>query len=169
MAVASDGSHYALPDSLGVIAGGGAFPFMVVEGAKRAGCRVVVLGIPGREPFALINPEVVRRTGERRVTEGCLSVPGYRGEITRSLSVVVRALDAKGRQTRIRASAKTDDEDEALLAQALEHEVDHVNGFLYIDHLASLDELVKIEPEEEAPEEEVKEPEGEVEEAEKSG
>ena len=124
--------------------------------------RVVVLGIPGREPFALINPEVVRRTGERKVTEGCLSVPGYRGEITRSLSVVVRALDEKGRQTRIKASAKTEDEEEALLAQALEHEVDHVNGILYIDHLASLDELVKIEPEEEAPEEEVKE-------AEKSG
>ena len=131
--------------------------------------RVVVLGIPGREPFALINPEVVRRTGERKVTEGCLSVPGYRGEITRSLSVVVRALDEKGRQTRIKASAKTEDEEEALLAQALEHEVDHVNGILYIDHLPSLDELVKIEPEEEAPEEEVKEAKGKVEEAEKSG
>jgi len=131
--------------------------------------RVVVLGIPGREPFALINPEVVRRTGERKVTEGCLSVPGYRGEITRSLSVVVRALDEKGRQTRIKASAKTEDEEEALLAQALEHEVDHINGILYIDHLASLDELVKIEPEEEAPEEEVKEAKGKVEEAEKSG
>lgn len=131
--------------------------------------RVVVLGILGREPFALINPEIVRRTGERRVTEGCLSIPGYRGEITRSLSVVVRALDEKGRQTRIKASAKTDDEEEALLAQALEHEVDHINGILYIDHLASLDELVKIEPEEEEPGEEVKEAEEEKEEAEKSG
>ena len=131
--------------------------------------RVVVLGVPGREPFALINPEIVRRSGERRVTEGCLSVPGYRGEITRSLSVVVRALDEKGRQTRIKASAKTENEEEALLAQALEHEVDHVNGILYIDHLASLDELVKIEPEEGLPDEEVEEAEGQVEEAENSG
>jgi len=131
--------------------------------------RVVVLGVPGREPFALINPEIVRRSGERRVTEGCLSVPGYRGEITRSLSVVVRALDEKGRQTRIKASAKTENEEEALLAQALEHEVDHVNGILYIDHLASLDELVKIEPEEGLPDEEVEEAEGQVEEAENIG
>ncbi len=108
--------------------------------------RVIVIGIPGKEPFALINPEVVKRTGQRRVDEGCLSVPGYRGEITRSLTVVVRALNEQGREVRIKASAKGEDEEETLLAQALEHEVDHINGTLYIDHLASLDDLRKLEP-----------------------
>ena len=108
--------------------------------------RVIVLGIPGREPFALINPEIVKRTGERRVDEGCLSVPGYRGEITRSLTVVVRALNEQGKEVRIKATAKNEDEEESLLAQALEHEVDHINGTLYIDHLPSLDHLRKLEP-----------------------
>ena len=104
--------------------------------------RVVVIGLPEEEPFALINPEIVKRSGERQVEEGCLSVPGYRAEITRSLTVVAKALDADGKPVRIRAR---DD----LLAQALEHEIDHINGILYIDHLPSLDALVKIEPEEE--------------------
>ena len=105
--------------------------------------RLVVIGLPEEEPFALINPEIVKRSGERQVEEGCLSVPGYRAELTRSLTVVAKALDADGKPVRIRAR---DD----LLAQALEHEIDHLNGVLYIDHLPSLDALVKIEPEEEA-------------------
>ena len=106
--------------------------------------RVIVIGLPEEEPFALINPEIVRRSGERRVEEGCLSVPGYRAELTRSLTVVVKALDLSGKPLRLKAR---DD----LLAQALEHEIDHINGVLYIDHLGSLDELVKIEPEESPP------------------
>ncbi len=105
--------------------------------------RVVIIGLPDEEPFALINPEIVKRSGERRLEEGCLSVPGYRAELTRSVTVVAKALDENGKQVRIKAK---DD----LLAQALEHEIDHINGILYIDHLPSLDELVKIEPEEEA-------------------
>lgn len=106
--------------------------------------RVVVIGLPEEEPFALINPEIVKRSGERRVEEGCLSVPGYRAELTRSSTVVVRARDLNGKAVRIKAQ-------DNLLAQALEHEIDHVNGVLYIDHLGSLDELVKIEPEESPP------------------
>ncbi len=104
--------------------------------------RVIVIGLPEEEPFALINPEIVKRSGERRVEEGCLSVPGYRAELSRSLSVVAKGLDEQGHAVRIKAR---DD----LLAQALEHEIDHINGVLYIDHLPSLDALVKIEPEEE--------------------
>lgn len=108
--------------------------------------RVVVIGLPGEEPFAFINPQVLKRSGQRRVDEGCLSVPGYRGEVSRSLTVIVRALDPAGRQVRIKASAKSEDDNQALLAQALEHETDHIDGVLYIDHLKSMDELVKIDP-----------------------
>jgi len=107
--------------------------------------RVVVIGIPGEEIITLINPEIVKRSGERTVTEGCLSVPGYWAEVTRSVSVTVKARDLQGRQVRIKAK---DD----LLAQALEHETDHINGVLYVDHLESMDELRKTAPE----------PEGEV-------
>jgi peptide deformylase len=104
--------------------------------------RVVVIGIPGEEVITLINPEIVNRSGERKVTEGCLSVPGYWAEITRSMSVTAKARDLQGRQVRIKAK-------EDLLAQALEHETDHINGVLYIDHLESLDELRKTAPESE--------------------
>ena len=105
--------------------------------------RVIVIGLPDEEPFALINPEIVKRSGEREVTEGCLSVPGYHADLTRSKVVTAKGLDPSGKEVRIKAR-------EDLLAQALEHEIDHVNGVLYIDHLPSLDALVKIEPEEEA-------------------
>jgi peptide deformylase len=108
------------------------------------GLRVIVIGIPDEEPFALINPEIVKRNGERLVPEGCLSIPGYRvEEMPRSVNVVAKGLNPSGKEVRIKAK---DD----LLAQALEHEIDHINGILYIDRLPSLDVLVKIEPEEEA-------------------
>src|SRR5712691_610235 len=101
--------------------------------------RVIVIGMPEEEPFALINPEIVKRNGERTVEEGCLSVPGYRGELTRSVNVIVRGLKADGKMIRMKAR---DD----LLAQAFEHEIDHINGTLYVDHLPSMDVLRKIEP-----------------------
>jgi peptide deformylase len=100
--------------------------------------RVIVIELPEEEPFALINPEVVRRSGEREVIEGCLSVPGYQGNIKRSLSVTVKGQDRQGKRVRIKA--------EGLLAQALEHEIDHLNGTLYIDHVDSADKLYRIEP-----------------------
>ncbi|MCK9485764.1 MAG: peptide deformylase [Dehalococcoidia bacterium] len=107
--------------------------------------RLVVIGMPDEEPFALINPEVIRRSGERRVDEGCLSVPGYRGTVTRSVQVTVKALDANGKEVRVKA-------EDNLLAQALEHETDHVNGTLYVDHLDARTDLVKLEPAQPAPE-----------------
>ncbi len=104
--------------------------------------RVIVIGLPDEEPFAVINPEIVKRSGERTLDEGCLSVPGYRADITRSVTVVAKGLNEQGKPIRLRGK---DD----LLAQALEHAIDHINGVLYIDHLASLDALVKTEVEEE--------------------
>src|SRR5574341_2472230 len=102
--------------------------------------RVIVIGMPEEEPFALINPEFVKRSGQREVDEGCLSVPGYRGELTRHSLVIAKGLDPSGKERRIKSR---DD----LLAQALEHEIDHINGTLYVDHLPSMDALRKIEPE----------------------
>jgi peptide deformylase len=101
--------------------------------------RVIVIGLPEEEDIALVNPEIVRKTGERLVTEGCLSIPGYFGEIKRAQSVRVKGRDRSGKEIRIKA--------EELLSQALEHEIDHLNGVLYIDHLESPDKLCKVEPE----------------------
>ena len=100
--------------------------------------RVIVLQMPGEEPTALINPEIVERSGEQEVTEGCLSVPGFCGQIRRPAEVVVKAKDRWGTATRIRASG--------LLAEALEHEIDHLNGMLYIDHLESPENLHEVDP-----------------------
>jgi peptide deformylase len=103
--------------------------------------RVAVIGIPEEETIVLINPEIVKRSGERTVVEGCLSIPGYRGEIKRSFSVTVKGRDRHWKEVRLKATE--------LLAQALEHEIDHLNGVLYIDHLESPDNLYEIEPDEE--------------------
>jgi len=104
--------------------------------------RVVVLQMPGEEPIAVINPKIVKRVGEREVTEGCLSIPGYAGEIKRSVSVTVKGRDRQGKTIRIKATG--------LMAQALEHELDHLNGILYIDHIEGQDKLHKVETETEA-------------------
>ena len=100
--------------------------------------RVIVLQMPEEEPFAIINPEIVKRSGEREVAEGCLSLPGYQGEIKRSTSVTVKGLNQQGKAIRIKATG--------LMAQALEHEIDHLNGILYIEHVESEDKLYKLEP-----------------------
>lgn len=94
---------------------------------------------PPRQLYTLINPQIVKRSGQRRLEEGCLSLPGYKAELTRSASVTVKGLNRDGREVRIKAQ-------DNLLAEALEHEIDHLNGVLYIDHLETLDELVRIEP-----------------------
>ncbi len=101
--------------------------------------RVTVIGIPEQEDIILINPEIIRREGRRLVTEGCLSIPGYIGELYRSETVTVKGLGLDGKEIHLKA--------EGLLAQALEHETDHLDGKLYIDHMDSTDTLRKIEPE----------------------
>ena len=100
--------------------------------------RVIVIGMPEEEDIILINPEIVRTKGEQLVDEGCLSLPGYVGEIKRAESVTVKGLDRNGRKIRIKA--------DGLLAQALQHEIDHLNGTIYVDHLESTDKLHKIGP-----------------------
>lgn len=99
--------------------------------------KVAVIQTPEmEEALVLINPEIVKQEGEREVEEGCLSIPGYRGTVKRSVSVRAKALGLDGKVIRIKA--------DELLAQALEHETDHLNGILYIDRLVSPDSLWKI-------------------------
>ena len=100
--------------------------------------RIAVIEIPEKEVIILINPEIIKRQGERVVDEGCLSVPGYYGEVKRSKVVKVKAQDRSGKEFRLRR--------EGLLAHALEHEIDHLNGVLYVDHIESDDKPWKVTP-----------------------
>ena len=102
--------------------------------------RIAVIEVPEQELITLINPEIVKREGERIVQEGCLSIPGYFGEIKRAEAVKVKALDRSGKQFRLKA--------EGFLAQALEQEIEHLDGILYIDHLESGDNLFEVIQEE---------------------
>ena len=102
--------------------------------------RLIVIQLPDEEDARIyINPEIIRRGGEREVEEGCLSHVGYRAVLTRSEWVRFGALDHTEKLVKI----KTD----GLLAQAMEHEVDHLNGILYLDHLADHSNLYKVDAE----------------------
>ena len=103
--------------------------------------RVAVIELPEQELITLINPEIVKKEGERIVQEGCLSIPGYFGEVKRAVTVKVKAKDRGGKEFRLKA--------EGLLAQALEQEIEHLDGVLYIDHLESEEELFEVIEEEE--------------------
>jgi peptide deformylase len=110
--------------------------------------RITVICMPEEEEakekpqdIILINGEIIRRKGQRLVNEGCLSIPGYIGEIYRAEAVTAKGLNVNGKEIRIKG--------EGLLSQALEHEIDHLDGVLYVDHLASPESLRKLEPEDE--------------------
>jgi peptide deformylase len=87
----------------------------------------------GKNPEAkivLINPEIIHAEGEKREEEGCLSIPGFRGYVIRPLFVTVKAQTVTGETFEIRG--------EDLLARAFCHEIDHLNGVLFIQHLSML-------------------------------
>lgn len=92
----------------------------------------------------LVNPQIVKGAGEELDWEGCLSIPGYVAEVGRFEKVTVKARDRHGREFRTKGTE--------LFARALQHEIDHLNGALYIDHLESLDELVRVRESEEVEE-----------------
>ena len=96
--------------------------------------RLAVIDVSnGKNPEArlvLANPEIIYAEGEQREEEGCLSVPGFRGNVTRPLYVTMRAQDVTGKQYEMRG--------EGLLARAFCHEIDHLNGILFIQHLSML-------------------------------
>ena len=96
--------------------------------------RVIVLdcGLDEPNPIAMINPVIENREGTTTFAEGCLSVPGVRAEIDRSETVTVRFQDADGETQTLDASA--------LMAICIQHEIDHLNGKLYFDHLGPLEQ-----------------------------
>jgi len=98
------------------------------------GRRLAVIDVTvGKNPEAKIviaNPEITHTEGEQREEEGCLSIPGFRGHVLRPQYVTVRAQDASGKEFEMRG--------EALLARAFCHEIDHLNGVLFITHLSLL-------------------------------
>ena len=100
--------------------------------------RVIVIQLPEDEEIALVNPQVVRKAGEIVAAEGCLSIPGYVADVPRAARVTVKGLDRNGKETRVRG--------EELLARALLHEIDHLNGVLYTDYLESIDDLRPLRP-----------------------
>ena len=94
--------------------------------------RIAIVDVEGgKQPLALINPQVVSSsTRQEKSEEGCLSIPDVFGDVERPESVVVRALDRDGRGIEVSASG--------LLARCLQHEIDHLNGKLFIDYLSVL-------------------------------
>ncbi len=94
--------------------------------------RVIVMKVDN-QLYTIANPEVVRSSGEQIGYEGCLSVPGYIGEVARADKVTMKGLNRNGKEVRIKG--------EGLLARAIQHEIDHLDGVLFIDRLTSLDTL----------------------------
>ncbi|MBA3308086.1 MAG: peptide deformylase [Chloroflexi bacterium] len=84
----------------------------------------------------LINPRMVRSTGDDHDLEGCLSLPGYVAYVTRREKVWIAAQNRHGRKVKVAGAG--------LLSRAMQHELDHLAGKLYIDYLGSLDELIPV-------------------------
>ena len=97
--------------------------------------RLIVLNM-GDGPFEIINPVIIDEVGEQVGVEGCLSVPGFYGDVTRFLQVTVGGINSKGKKVKVTG--------EGLLARALQHEIDHLDGVLYLDRAEA---LYKQEPE----------------------
>ncbi len=117
-----------------------------MRAAPGVGLAAPQLGVPLRVAvvevektlYTLVNPEIVEPSKETQTgPEGCLSIPGYWAEVTRPLRVRVRALGRGGKRFTTTA--------EGFLARALQHEIDHLDGILYIDRLPSLDLLRRVE------------------------
>ncbi len=95
--------------------------------------------LPGAgQLYVVLNPRIVRESQETKVSiEGCLSVPGYVGEVERAVQVTVRGRDRHGKKFRLRPRG--------LLARVFQHEIDHCNGVLYVDKLTEMDRMWVVE------------------------
>lgn len=102
--------------------------------------RVIVIDLyDGEEPLLLVNPKIIKSKGKQEVDEGCLSFPNEYAKIIRPKEVVVEALNENGEKVKIVAKD--------LLAQALSHEIDHLDGILFVDNMIP-GTLQYVEPEE---------------------
>ena len=108
--------------------------------------RVVVIQLPEDEEvwgsgelYAVFNPEIVKASRDTEEgIEGCLSIPGYVGEVERATEVVVRGVDVNGKRFRLRPRG--------FLARVFQHEIDHLDGILYIDRLTAPDKVWEVKP-----------------------
>jgi peptide deformylase len=106
--------------------------------------RVIIVELPEDEEdvdrghrYIVLNPEIVKLSRETEVgIEGCLSVPGYVGEVDRSTMALIRGMDINGKKFRLRARG--------FLARVFQHEIDHCNGILYIDRLTETDRIWEV-------------------------
>jgi peptide deformylase len=116
-----------------------------MRAAPGVGLAAPQVGIPlqaavvevGGNVHELVNPRLERGEGDDRDLEGCLSIPGYVAYVTRRERIWVVAQNRHGRKIKIAGAG--------LLARAMQHEIDHLNGKLYIDYLESMDELLSVE------------------------
>lgn len=99
--------------------------------------RVCVVKGDDNQIWGLVNPEVVKHEGVQVGYEGCLSYPGWVGEVERHETVVVKGRNRRGKEVRIKSSGFT--------ARAFQHEIDHLAGVLFIDKLTSLDTLRRVD------------------------
>ena len=99
--------------------------------------RVCVVKGDENQIWGLVNPVIVKAAGSQVGDEGCLSKPGWVGEVERHESVVVKALNRHGKEVRIKSTGFT--------ARAFQHELDHLDGVLFTDRLTSLDTLRRVE------------------------
>jgi peptide deformylase len=88
------------------------------------------VGENAEEKVVLINPEIIRFEGKQTGEEGCLSIPGFRANVTRAMNVRVKAQDVDGNWFELDGAE--------LLARAMQHEIDHLNGVLFINHISPL-------------------------------
>ncbi len=130
-----------------------------MQDAPGVGLAAPQVGVPLRicvvdvdeEVTVLVNPEITEMDGEWEPEEGCLSIPGYVANVKRAERIVVRARGRRGKPIKIKA--------DGLYAHAIQHEVDHLDGILFIDRLPSMDLLRKVPTKQEA---EAQEAQGEV-------
>ena len=101
-----------------------------IQVGRKEAVVVIDLSEERNQPLVLINPEIVRGDGKEMGQEGCLSVPEYYADVERYTSVVVEALDREGNPITI--------ESDDFLAIAMQHEIDHLQGNLFIDYLSPL-------------------------------
>jgi peptide deformylase len=97
--------------------------------------RIAVIDAEGHR-FAMVNPVIVEAEGRATAEEGCLSIPEIYGDVTRAERVVLEALDREGQPFRLEA--------EGLAARAIQHEIDHLDGILFLDHLGLMKRKVLL-------------------------